>query len=184
MKTEIEEKILDINKDEIIKKLEELGAKKVGEWLQKRYVYDFVPKRDKEWIRLRTNGIETTLTYKNIESNTITGTKELEIVVSDFAATNALLNVLGYKSRTYQENYRIRYYLDNVEIDIDTWPLIPSYLELEGNSVEEVKKIEGLLNIDKNNITNLSCEEIYLEKYGIDIVPMPELKFIEENKDN
>ena len=32
MKTEIEERVLEINKEEVIKKLEELGAKKVGEW--------------------------------------------------------------------------------------------------------------------------------------------------------
>ena len=75
MKTEIEERVLEINKEEVIKKLEELGAKKVGDWHQRRYVYDFMPKRENEWIRLRNNGEETTLTYKNIESKDIAGTK-------------------------------------------------------------------------------------------------------------
>ena len=56
MHTEFEERILEINVEETIKKLEVLGAKKVGEWFQKRYVYDFTPKRENEWIRLRTNG--------------------------------------------------------------------------------------------------------------------------------
>ena len=62
MHTEIEERILDINKEEIINKLESLGATKVGEWFYRRYTYDFTPKRESEWIRLRTNGVETTLT--------------------------------------------------------------------------------------------------------------------------
>ena len=33
MHTEIEERVLEIDKDKTIKKLEELGAKKAGEWL-------------------------------------------------------------------------------------------------------------------------------------------------------
>ena len=75
MHSEIEERILEIDKEKIIKKLEELGAKKIGDWHQKRNVYDFTPKREDEWIRLRTNGEETTLTYKNVETNNIDGTR-------------------------------------------------------------------------------------------------------------
>ena len=60
MHTEIEERILEIDKDKIIKKLESLGAKKAGEWFQKRYTYDFTPKREGQWLRLRTNGEKTT----------------------------------------------------------------------------------------------------------------------------
>ena len=75
MKTEFEIRVLEINIEEMIKKVEKLGGTKVGEYDQKRYVYDLKPAQDNKWIRLRTNGIETTLTYKNIESNTIDGTK-------------------------------------------------------------------------------------------------------------
>ena len=180
MNVEIEERVLEINQEEIIKKLEAMGAKKAGEWIQKRYVYDFIPKRENEWIRLRTNGEITTLTYKNVESNTIIGTKELEIEVSDFDETNELLNIMGYTPRAYQENKRIRYYLNHIEIDIDSWPLIPTYLELEGNSPEEIKKLEKDLGIDTKKITNLNCQSIYLDIYGIDTNQIKELKFEEE----
>ena len=177
MNTEIEERVLEINKEEMIQKLESLGAKKVGEWFQKRYVYDFNPVRENEWLRLRSNGIETTLTYKNVESNEINGTKELEIVVSDFEETNQMLNILGYTPKAYQENIRIRYYYEHVEIDIDSWPLIPTYLEMEGSSVEDIKKVEKELGIDETKITNLNCQDIYLQKYNIDIKSIKELKF-------
>ena len=40
MKTEYEIRILEIDKEEVIRKLEELGAKKIGEFNQKRYVYN------------------------------------------------------------------------------------------------------------------------------------------------
>ena len=84
MKTEYEIRVLEINKEEIIKKLEELGAKENGSFEQKRYVYDLKPAENGKWIRLRTNGEVTTLTYKDIVSDTIDGTKEIEIEVEDF----------------------------------------------------------------------------------------------------
>ena len=177
MYIEIEERVLEINPEEIIKKLEALNATKVGEWNQRRYVYDFNPIRENEWIRLRTNGKNTTLTYKNIEKNSIDGTKELEVEVSDFDETNQLLNVLGYNPKGYQENKRIRYILNSDEVDIDFWPLIPPYLEIEATSVDDIRKIEELLEINKNKITTLNCQDIYKDIYGINIKEIKELKF-------
>lgn len=180
MHTEIEERILEIDIKKTIKKLEELGATKAGEWHQKRYTYDFNPRRYGQWFRLRTNGEETAFTYKNVESDKIDGTKELEIKVSSFEETNEMLKIMGYTPKAYQENKRIRYYLNDVEIDIDTWPMIPTYMELEGPSVEKIKELEDLLEVDKSKITTLFCDDIYREVYGIDIDNIKELKFKEE----
>src|SRR5690606_24921414 len=51
-------------------------------------------------------GDETTLTVKQITSDAIDGTHEIEVGVDDFAATNALLNVLGFTAKSYQETKR------------------------------------------------------------------------------
>lgn len=177
MNIEIEERVLDIDVEKIIAKLETLGATKVGEWHQKRYVYDFNPVRENEWIRLRTNGEKVTLTYKNIEDVSLTGTKELEVEVEDFEKTNELLNILGYMPKAFQENKRIRYLLEGTEVDIDFWPLIPAYLEIEGSSKEEVEKIENMLEVNKEKITYLNCSDIYKNIYGIDSSKIKELKF-------
>lgn len=177
MKTEYEIRVLEIDVDKMIKKLDSLGATKVGEWEQKRYVYDFIPKRENQWIRLRTNGKESTLTYKNVEKDTIDGTKELEIVVDDFKKTNEMLEILGYKSKGYQENNRIRYMLNGVEIDIDSWPKIPTYMEIEGKDEEEVNATLELLDIDKEKVTALNCEDIYKKIYGINIDEIKNLVF-------
>ena len=67
--------------------------------------------------------------------------------------------------------------LDDVEIDIDSWPMIPTYMELEGDSVEKIKKVEDLLDIDKEKITNLNCQSIYEEIYNIDVDSIKELRF-------
>lgn len=177
MKTEYEVRVLEIEKDELIKKIEKLNATKVGEYNQKRYVYDIIPKENEKWIRLRTNGKETTLTYKDVTSDKIDGTKEVEIVVSDFELTNELLNKIGFISKAYQENNRIRYILDDVELDIDSWPLIPTYLEIEGKDEKSVLKMIEKLNLDKSKVTSLDVQSVYEKFYNIDISKIKDLRF-------
>lgn len=176
MKTEYEVRILEINEKVLIQKLEELGATKIGEYNQKRYVYDLKPASPQKWIRLRTNGKTTTLTYKNIETNKIDGTKELEIEVSDFEATNTMLEILGYQNKGYQENKRIQYRLNGVEIDIDTWPLIPTYVEIEGKDEQSVLKMIKILGLNNEKVTTLDVQSVYMQ-YGIDIEKKKDLRF-------
>lgn len=169
--------ILDIDVDEVKSKLMSLGAEDKGEVLQRRYVYDFNPVDKNRWIRLRTNGKKTTLTLKEIKDRTaIGGTNELEIVVDDFDMMNEILNKLGYKYRNYQENKRHSFELDGVNIEIDSWPLIPTYVEVEGSSEDEVLKTLEKLNIVGKK-TTLDVESIFREIYGIDILQIEELRF-------
>ena len=164
MHTEIEERVLNIDEKDMISKLENLGATKVGEWMQKRYVYDFNPVLENKWIRLRTNGIESTLTIKEIKDYQIDGTKELEIIVDDFDKTNQILEELGYHPRSIQENKRIRYILDDVEIDIDTWPGINTFIEFEGKNEESIKKVVQKLGLTYELGTTLDVQSIYMSK--------------------
>lgn len=179
MHTEFEARVLDINKELVIKKLEELGAEKIAEFDYKRRVYNFNPPTDHKWIRLRTDGNKTTLTIKKIENLSIDGTKEMEIEVSNFEETNRMLEELGYRSHTYQENKRIRYVLNDVELDIDSWPYIPTYLEIEGKSEEAVKSMINLLEVDKEKVTSLDVQGVFKEFYNIDIADVPVVKFDE-----
>ena len=162
------------------KKLDEIAN---FEWdhIQKRYVYDFIPKENNRWIRLRTNGDKTTLTIKSIVSSEIDGTKELEITVDDFSKTHLILKELGYVEKGYQENRRIQYSYDGVEIDIDFWPKIPAYLEIEGSSEDEVYKVVELLGFEKNDCTSRDVEGIFLD-YGHNLDEIYNLKFEEERK--
>ncbi len=181
MKTEYEIRVLEIDHDNIVKQLEELGATKVFEAKQERKVYDFNPVRTSSWIRLRTNGIKTTLTIKEIKDKTIDGTKETEIEVSSFDTADELMNKLGYKYRSYQQNYRVQYDLNGVEIDLDKWPRIPEYMEIEGKNEEEVNEVLNKLVIDKEKVTTLDVTSIY-EHYGYyDINSTKEL-LLEEDK--
>ena len=180
MHTEYEVRVLEIDEKKIKEKLEKL-AKFEWDHVQRRYVYDFIPKEDNKWIRLRTNGDKTTLTIKNLVSSEIDGTKELEIVVDDFDNTNLILSELGYKPRGYQENRRIQYKIDNVEIDIDYWPFIPTYLEIEGSSEKEVYEVLEKLGYKKKDCTTRDVEGIYLD-YGYTLKEIYDLKLEEERK--
>lgn len=183
MKTEIEARLLDIDEDEFIKVMKQHNATFVGDWLMSRNVYDFNPADDNKWIRLRTTGEETTLTIKEIVDDGIEGTRELEIIVSDFDATNEILNKLGYFARGNQTNRRIRYILDDVEIDIDFWPLIPTYVEFEASSTEKIKNLCKKLNIDFKKLTTMSVPEVY-DHYGHNVKTCPTINLLEEERVN
>ena len=181
MKTEYEVRVLEIDHDEMVKKLESLGAELQFDTLQQRYVYDFNPVIDSKWIRLRTNGIKTTMTIKDLNAKTIDGTKELEIEVDDFDKTNQILEELGYKNRGFQQNKRTQYILDGVEIDLDRWPLIPEYLEIEGENEQAIYDCLDKLGISKDKIVTLDVSSIYTH-YGYDGDNLTNLNFEMEEK--
>ena len=180
MKTEYEVRKLNISFEETIRKIEEMGAEKVGEYHKKRYVYDFIPAQKGRWIRLRSNGKTSTLTIKEIKSLHIDGTKELEIEVSDFNDTNEILMKLGYLPRTFQENFRIEYTINGVNFDLDKWPMIPPYLEIEGNSEIDVIKMIDALGFKESDFTTMDVDTLYSSEYGIQLDSIKELRFDEE----
>ena len=177
MESEYEITVLDIDVSEIEKKLESIGAIKQGEYFQKRNLYNFHEEYRGRFIRLRTNGEKTTLTIKDKSAKKEIGSvRELEIEVSSFEKANEILELLGYEHSTYQENKRIIYKLGHIEFDIDTWPMIPTYLEIEGKNKEDVEKMIKILDIDEEKLSLDKVSEIY-KKYGIDIHQYKELKF-------
>lgn len=126
---EIEIKFLDIETDEIEKKILSLGGKKVGDYHYRRIIFDYPDFRlDKNggWLRLRDEGEKITLTYKQRLSSNFDslegdeGMYEKETIVEDFDATREILLKIGLIEKMYQENKRRRYIIDAVECDIDT----------------------------------------------------------------
>ena len=179
MKTEYEVRVLNIDTSHLLSKLEELQAIKKGEYFQRRYIYDFKPKIEGKWIRLRTNGIETTLTIKSrYDDQKIGGTLELEEKVEDFDKTHLILKELGYDEIAYQENKRISYLIGDIEIDIDSWPMIPTYVEIEGPNEEKVEKYIQLLELSNYEQTCEGVNKVYA-RYDIDLHSYKELRFEE-----
>jgi adenylate cyclase class 2 len=166
---EIEAKFLDVNIEELKNKLQKLEAIFVGSFDYKRKSYDFagLPLADKHaWVRVRDEGDKVVMTYKQrMEANSETmrdgGMKEVEIVVSDFNLADQFLQSIGMIEKFYEENKRERYILDDVEVDIDTWPMIAPYIELEGNSWEGLQSVAQKLNFDWDKHLRCSTMQIY-----------------------
>lgn len=176
MPIEHEAKVLDITPEDITRLILERGGQKLGDKFMRRFVYDVVPGDRSKWIRLRDTGTETTLTVKEITSDEIDGTHEVEVEVDDFATTNALLEMLGYTPKSYQENKRTSFMLDGAQLEIDTWPLIPPYLEIEAGSKDEVVRVAGLLDYREDQLTGENTLKVYA-RYGIDLTTISDLRF-------
>ncbi|GAA0978000.1 CYTH domain-containing protein [Nocardiopsis tropica] len=173
---EYEAKVLDIDADQVARLILDKGGVEVGEALQRRYVYDIEPSDASRWVRLRDTGSEVTLTVKEIDSDAIGGTRETETVVGDFATANALLGKLGYAPKAYQENRRRSFTLDGAELEIDSWPRIPAYLEIEAGSRAEVVRIAALLGYGESDLTGENTTKVYA-RYGIDLAAITDLRF-------
>ncbi len=176
MPIEHEAKILDVDPETTEQLILDKGGQKIAERFMRRHVYDIVPGDQSKWIRLRDTGSEITLTVKQISSDAIDGTHEIEVSVDDFAATNALLGVLGFTAKSYQETRRTSFVLDGAQVEIDTWPRIPAYLKIEAGSKDEVVRIADLLGYTEADLTGENTIKIYT-RYGIDLNAIPELRF-------
>lgn len=179
MNQEYETQVLDIDKDEIIKKLRKLGAKEEPEVLQKRWVFDIdacTIESTGEWIRLRQVGNKKpTLTYKNKSGKGLSDTQELEVEVEDFDKVALILSKLGL-DQYYQENKRITFKLDGIEYTLDTWPKIPTYLEIEAKSEAKVDEGLELLGLAGKDVGHMGTLTIY-KKYGISLHSIKKLAF-------
>jgi adenylate cyclase class 2 len=172
---EFEAKLLGVEPEGTARLLAGIGAEHLGRRLQRRYVYD-IPGRADAWVRLRDTGDDVTLCVKEVRSEGIDGVVETETTVGDFEMTHTLLGKLGYRPKAYQENRRSSWRLRGAAIEIDQWPRIPPYLEIEGVSVEHVHATALALGISPEELTTESTTKVY-RRYGIDIEAIARLTF-------
>lgn len=169
MKTEIEAKFLDIDPVQLRKELAEVGAHLMhAERSMRRVVFDFPDGRLEKiggWIRVRDEGDKVTFTYKQLNDRTLHGTKEIETTVGDFETAVNLLKAIGLEQRSYQETRRERWEYDGCEITIDTWPWIPTFVEMEAHSEERLKQLAKQLGYDWNEAMHGSVETAYQKYY-------------------
>ncbi len=171
MKTEYEATFLHIEKDLLRQKLKELGATLVrSEYKQRRVNFDLQPlgRGFWEWARVRDEGDKITMAYKSIPAeSSIDQQKEIEFAVSDFDAGIEFLKTLGARMTNYSETLRERWELGGVEIDIDTWPHLEPYLEIEGDGEEKVKMVATSLGFAWSDAQFCGAGKIYEMVYGV-----------------
>lgn len=186
MQTEIEAKWLDIDLYHFRSKLEKLGAVMTQpERLMTRKVFDFPDKRLEKargWVRVRDEGGKITLSYKQLEDRTLHGTKEVTVNVSSFNDTCKLLEAIGMVSHSYQETRRESWKLGDAEIELDTWPWIPSFVEIEAPSEIILKNTAEKLGLEYADALHGSVETAYQAVYDVseeEIDSWKEIRFID-----
>lgn len=179
-KTEIEVRFLNIDKNDLLRKLSSLDAQNQGEkTLNEIIFYDqnLTWLDEKRFVRLRTFGNTTKLTYKQNREQKIDSAQEIEFDVLDQNVTRQFLEKIGLKAYRFQEKKRHTFVWHDITIDIDTWPRIPTYVELEGPSEESLKLLAEKLGFIWKNAVFEDAKHIIEERYHIPVGKMTYFTF-------
>jgi adenylate cyclase, class 2 len=170
---EIETRIIDINVDDIRKKLLSMNAVKVKEENQINNIFDFSDRRllnEKGYARIRI--VEDNLrnekhyymtTKKLISQDKYKVMNEHEIEISNPVDGENIFKSLGLKLvesiKKYRESYKYKNTL--VEIDINEESFCPfPYIEIETSYEEELKEVVELLGYTLEDTTSKTIYEI------------------------
>jgi len=171
MNTEIEAKWLNVNHDKMRKKLKSAGAELVhAERRMTRKNFDYPDMKLEAiggWVRVRDEGDKITLSYKQLNDRTLHGTKEVNVTVNDFDKTCSFLKLIGLVPTAYQETKRESWVLGDTEIELDTWPWIPTFVEIEAPSEEKLKGAAKMLGLDFSDALHGSVEIAYQAVYDV-----------------
>lgn len=175
---EIEVIFLEVDVKTLEKKLTDIGARKVKDISYRHVSFDYPDYRldkDNSWIRLRDDGEKIVLAFKkrlgvtsHDGSTNDEGMEEVEVIVDSYENTKTFLKKVGFIEKHEAEKKRIRWKKDTTVFDIDTWPEIPTYLEIEGESWKDVDKAIEELGLDKKDQKVCSVNQIY-RLYGFDV---------------
>jgi adenylate cyclase class 2 len=166
---EVEVKILEINQEDVEKKLKEIGARKIFEGEINALSFDFEDRTLEnagDLLRLRSEGEKAVLTLKKfVEHDSVKIRKEYEVEVSDINEMKALLENLGFKARGKgAKKYRIAYAYKDVHFVIDRYmeefDFIPVFLEIETEDVGLLYEMVELLGFKKEDCKAWSFKDL------------------------
>jgi len=157
MAQEIETKVLDIDADALAAELRSLGAKELQ---NTRLIVDWYrPKGIKEgedpwFLRIRSNSEgKSEATWKALSSSAdgiVRRHKEINFAIPEPLKLAELFEELGLEAYAHQEKDRLSFEYKDWRFDIDRYPGMPAFLEIEGKSEEAVRDALALLGLEKN----------------------------------
>ncbi len=171
---EIETKILEVDVNKIKEKMLGLGAEKTQDT---RLSVDWFKAPEHEegkypwFLRIRTDsGGNSEVTWKGKREHLgVSSTKkEINLQVADRDACTELFREIGLELYGHQEKDRISWKYKNWRFDLDTYPKMPTYLEIEGESEEDIVEAIKLLELEKNVATPKGERDVISQNYGLD----------------
>lgn len=157
---EVETKVLDVDPKTIKNKLDALGAKLILEenlsvdWFR---FPDVLDGEDPWYLRVRSYGngkVEITWKGKSEILGISRKHKEINLIVSDHEKAKDLFFSIGLVCYAHQEKKRISWELEDWRFDLDTYPNMPPYLEIEGKDEDHIQEILKKMNLEKNVATS------------------------------
>lgn len=174
MAHEIETKVLDIDVEDIKKKLEELGAEKLQDmrlsvdWYRPKGCKD----GEEDWyLRIRTHKsgrYECTWKGKSEHLGVSRRHKEINFLIDEQEHLADLFEELDLEKYAFQEKDRTSYSYENWQFDIDQYPGMPAFFEIEGNSEEHIKEGMKLLGCVNNRTWNDGEKTLINRVYNLD----------------
>lgn len=152
MEKEIEVKFLDVDFDDIRKKLKSINATQTQPMrVLKRSILDYPEnklQKNNSYVRVRDQGDKITLTYKQFVGEGIDAAREAETEVKSYSNTIVLLENIGLEVVSEQETKRETWTIDDVEVVLDVWPWLNPYIEIEGIDEDSIRQIAKKLGLN------------------------------------
>lgn len=177
---EKEIKILEINKEEVINKLEALWAVKSFDWFIHDIYYDFIDwdcnklQDNKRLFRVRQKWEIHLYTIKRKRNKICEGWEkwlkvadEWENTITDVDSFKKVLEKYGMTQTREKKKHRTSYKLNEVEFDIDEYDSIPPLLEIEAKTKKEIKQYIKELWLENHIQKDFGSRKLF-EYYWLD----------------
>jgi len=157
--TEIEVKILEIDRKAVEKRLIALAARKTFDDEMHAVYYDLHDnslRKTGRALRLRKEGDKAILTLKtHVENELAKERAEYEVEVIRFEDMRTVLEGLGYTPWLEMTKHRTRYELEETHVELDRYcgqhAYIPEFLEIEGRDIETIYQCAEALGFSKDD---------------------------------
>jgi adenylate cyclase class 2 len=157
---EKETKVLNVDVRNLISKLIKLDAEMVFDNIRTITYFKNVKDDREPFLKLTEE--------EKLKLSSQMDGKEVKLFVSRKEECVQLLHTLGYEPVTEAKARRISYEWEGIDFDIDEFPQIPAFLEIDlCESKYTLQDILKKLNLEKNERGEVSTPDIY-KKYGLD----------------
>jgi adenylate cyclase class 2 len=152
---EIEVKFLDIDHDDVRSRLERAGAQLI------------TPMRG--LLRLRRDGGTDKIAYKSKSSSVYL--EELETEVGSLDIVLKILAKFNIKPHSYQETRRESWSFKDTDVELDEWPWLRPYIEIESHGSDSVQAEQAIktaasdLGLDWEDAKFGSADTAYRNQY-------------------
>jgi adenylate cyclase, class 2 len=170
MGKEFEIQILDVNISKMRKILKNNKGTKIHKNIRfERAVFNRCNSTVRGFVRVRNEGNNITMTVKIYNDKKFPDEHEISIK-ENFESGKKFLEALNLRMTAYQETYREKWSLPIKgvhEITFDTWPGLPTYMEIDCDNKKTLDKVIKLFKPKKDKISYGPTSKKYELYYGI-----------------